>query len=362
MNIKSKIIISCLILCLLISVSAVSATDMNDTQYAFENNDLLTIGSLNGNLTVDESSDEIICNENSEILGAGEDSFTNLQTDISASGTTLTLTKDYVFSESDNRIIIDKSNFILNGNGKTIDANGKSSIFQITGNNVTLKNINFKNAYLEDANGAAIYWQGNDGHITDCSFINNSVVSITNTKSFGGAIYWYGKNALIENSVFSNNSAFDHISSGGAIYFSEYSNNIEIINSKFYDNSAADCGGAIFIDNIKVKINNSEFSRSKVNNSGGAIYYLNFKNSVDILNCNFTNYEAITGAAIYGNAINSTVYNCSFSGKNAMFFSSRNDAIINLTNNKELIKYNNAYVVTNNARLYLQGNTFKSPK
>ena len=41
-------------------------------------------------------------------------------------------------------IELKKDNFTLDGKGHTIDANGKSRIFQIKGNNITLENIIFK--------------------------------------------------------------------------------------------------------------------------------------------------------------------------------------------------------------------------
>ena len=360
---KSKIIILCLILCLFASVSTVGATDINDTQYVQENNDLLAVGSVNENLTANNQADEFLNNENSEILGAGEGSFADLKSDIeNAAGNTLTLQKDYIFYDSDAAgSIIVKENFKIIGDNHIIDANGKSSIFTIEGNNVTLDGIVFKNAYCLDKNGAAIYWYGNNGNISGCTFNNNSVLANNGLASYGGAIFWYGKNAYIKNSKFINNSALSHQSSGGAIYFSQDCDNVTVINSQFMDNSAAYAGGAIYIQNVKAKINNSQFNTSKSNGDGGAIYYVNYKDSVDILNCNFAeNSASRTGSAIYGEITNSTVYNCVFKGRNPMYFSSESDnAIINLTNNTELSKYN-GHVVENNARLYLKGNTFKT--
>ena len=106
---KSHIIVLCLIVCLLASFSAVNATDMNDTQYSVENNDLLAIGSLNENLTVNNQVDEIIGIENSEILSEGEGTFTELKELLeNPSDVNIILNKNYIFSSGDRneRILI----------------------------------------------------------------------------------------------------------------------------------------------------------------------------------------------------------------------------------------------------------------
>ena len=78
------------------------------------------------------------------IYTAGENSFSNLTDEIENTGTSLDLNQDYTFNnETDNKngIIISKDNFVLNGNGRTIDAKNQSRIFNITANNVTLSNL-----------------------------------------------------------------------------------------------------------------------------------------------------------------------------------------------------------------------------
>ena len=42
-------------------------------------------------------------------------------------------------------IELDIDDLVIDGNGKTIDGDGKSRIFTVTGKNITLKNITFKN-------------------------------------------------------------------------------------------------------------------------------------------------------------------------------------------------------------------------
>ena len=297
---KSQIIILCIILCLIASVSAVSATDMNDTQYG-ENNELLAIDSANENLTVNNQMDEILTNENSEILGASEGTFEELRSLLEGSQSSpISLQNDYIFSagDSSNRINISAENLEINGNGHIIDAKGQTSIFEITSNNVTLKNIVLKNAYKQNENGAAIYWSGDNGHVETCTFINNTV----SFDSYGGAIYWSGKNANIsKNSVFTNNKALRYDSSGGAVYFSPSCQIVSVTDSTFENNNASDCGGAIYIDKTKSDVIGCTFNNNYVTISGGAaIYYRNYADHVNVSDCIFKDNNAISekGSAI----------------------------------------------------------------
>ncbi len=102
----------------------------------------------------DDISDEIISNDGQDTLeitqddiySDSEDSFTNLTEKIENASTTLDLTGDYAFNNAtDNNkgILISRDNFVLNGNGHTIDAKNQSRIFNITANNVTLSNLIF---------------------------------------------------------------------------------------------------------------------------------------------------------------------------------------------------------------------------
>ena len=119
-------------------MSAVSATD-NST-------DVITSNYNDDNvLNIDN------CN-NEEILTDGNDgSFAALNTLVNGdSSTNIVLDKDYTYSSSDkitDGISISKNNTVIDGKGHTIDAKGKSRIFNITATTVTLKNITFVNGY-----------------------------------------------------------------------------------------------------------------------------------------------------------------------------------------------------------------------
>ena len=134
------------------------------------------------------------------------ESFQMLSYQINSTDNCLNLTKDYAYAEGidfTEGIIINRDNFIIEGNGHIIDGKSLARIFNITGENVTLRNINFINAYGSN-DGGAIFASGNIV-IDSCSFLNNSAVSC------GGAIAVVDGNII--NSSFTNNSAF----SGGAV-------------------------------------------------------------------------------------------------------------------------------------------------
>ena len=116
---------------------------------------ILSVGAVCAaeNSTEDDISTEILQNSQNEVYTTSEASFTNLTDEIESGGTTLDLTKDYAFNNAtDNNtgILISKDNFVLNGNGHTIDAKNQSRIFNITGTNITLNNLifNIKQCYF----------------------------------------------------------------------------------------------------------------------------------------------------------------------------------------------------------------------
>ena len=121
---------------------------------------IMTVGAVCAaeNSTEDDISTEILQNSQNEVYTTSEASFTNLTDEIESGGAVLDLNRDYTFNnETDNNtgILISKDNFILNGNGHTIDGKNQSRILNITGNNITLNNLILINANADK--GGAIY-------------------------------------------------------------------------------------------------------------------------------------------------------------------------------------------------------------
>ena len=224
-------------------------------------------------------------------------------------------------------IELDIDNLIIDGNGKTIDGNNKSRIFIISGKNITLKNIIFKNGYSHknyhnplNAFGGAIKINYNrDLKIENCKFINNTsegnggaiynresnlnlikstfngnVVNGEN-RSGGGAIYNNKGDLKITDSTLNSNTANgDKLSGGGAIYNNK--GDLKITDSTLNSNTAnginynsTQCGGAIYNNKGDLKITDSIFNSNTVNGEefgdGGAIH--NEKGNLTIVKSEF---------------------------------------------------------------------------
>ena len=224
---------------------------------------------------------------------------------------TFVLTKDYIYnplndSSYTSGIVINKTDFTVDGQGHTIDGAGLARIFNITANNITLKNINFINGYCEF--GGAINCENCDLTIIRCNFTNNkasekggalylkeSSVNVVNT-SFtqnnaptGGSIYIEVGALNIDNSTFAENQAFE----AGSIYNEEIGV-ITIRNTKFASNTAK-YGGAIRNEQGSLTITDDEFTGNHADYNGGAVYNSGF---VDISNSKFANNTAQYGGAI----------------------------------------------------------------
>ena len=182
----------------------------------------------------------------------------------------------------------------IDGNMSTISGNGSYAIFYINASDVNITNVIFKDGY--SMNGGAIYvsdeadnvaisssiftnntaawggaiaWDGDNGIIDNCWFINNEASIPAQTANAGGAIIWGGADGKITSSgilgtVFMNNTAVQ----GGAIFVE--GDNFTIEQAGFIMNSAID-GGAIFWYADDGLINDSTFYANNATNGGGAI-------------------------------------------------------------------------------------------
>ena len=195
-------------------------------------------------------------------------------------------------------IELDIDNLIIDGNGHTIDGTDKSRIFIISGTNITLKNITFKNGYAYDNHqyhfnnfGGAIRINNNiNTTIENCEFIKNTA------QKSGGAIYNNKGELTITNSTLSKNNAELH---GGAIY--NNGGELTITESTLQENTASD-GGAIYNNGGELTItestlNNNTAQFSHFSGDGGAIH--NHKNcKLTITGSTLSKNNAHNGGAI----------------------------------------------------------------
>lgn len=193
----------------------------------------------------------------------------------------ITLDKDYAYNETtdyyfSSGIVIGRS-LTINGQGHKIDAKKQARIFEVRIKTV-IENLTLANGKSESYSGA-IYSNGNDLSLSNCTFVNN-------TGNSGGAINCGGWDNYISDCDFINNSA----NSGGAIYWSPgWFGGIS--NCNFLDNWA-DKGGAIYLmQGNSIETSMCSFINNKAENDGGA-FYSDFAEDNVINGCIFINNDA----------------------------------------------------------------------
>lgn len=198
---------------------------------------------------------------------------------------------DIEFDQKD-EIILDVDNIRINGTGHRIDGFGKSNIFNVTGENITLTNIDFRNGTSE--NGGAILNKSNSLYLFNCNFN-------CNISANGGAIANEGY-IHIEKCDFAKNIANEN--HGGAIL--NYGE-LKLRDCNFSNNLAKNNGGAI--DNNKsIKIKDCYF-KSNISENGAGIYN---KKSVKLVSCNFDENKAFKQGSVLYNRGCSEMKKCEF--------------------------------------------------
>ena len=264
--------------------------------------------------------------------------FTDLNNLIVQSENELILDKDYKFNPSTDKdyggFNISKDNYVVDGQGHTIDGSGLVRIFAFTGSNVTLKNITIINAKGTD--GPAAYFTSLR-MVDNCTFINNSASGsggaiyikdsvsdckinstfINNSAKNGGAIYFYGKTTNITvNGYYENNVAER---AAGAVYFRGKSSNNEIV-SEFYRNHAkAASGGAIFFYNLAENNKFESIFRYNTGAYGAGIFFYNKANN-NSFDCDFRDNvaESCGGAMFFYNTSNNNNFTGYFINNSAL--------------------------------------------
>jgi hypothetical protein len=219
-----------------------------------------------------------------------EDKKTTLENDLNLSTLPITLKID---------------NLVIDGNGHTIYG-GDNTHISINANNITLKNINFKNFSGTD-HGGVIKNQGESIRIENCTFENNKIVKAfkSDPERFGGAIDNGGEIKIL-NCNFKNNQA----DSGACIHTENGISEIE--NCIFEDNFAnLSGGGALSVFNADIKVKDSTFKKNESRNFSGAIRVS--KGNAKIEGSTFIDNEALQhGGAISLNEGTLKIYSSTF--------------------------------------------------
>lgn len=187
-------------------------------------------------------------------------------------GGILVLEDDYKFVNGTNKGILISKSITIDGAGHTLNGNKLSRMFNITADNVTIKNINFVDGnafgryFSNEAGGGAIYWNGANGIVENCNFTNNRGSGIEDDPfdkeetwvdengtvwhsirvrpmgakiNEGGAIVWNATNGTVNRCIFKSNGV-GYPNYGGAICWRGDSGNV--FESEFYNNDG--WGGA----------------------------------------------------------------------------------------------------------------------
>lgn len=288
----------------------------------------------------------VTANDNSTQTQANDaKTFADIQIAIDNAQENDTIEIEGTYSGESREIQINKSVTISSRNGATLDAQGKSNVFNISNVNVCLDNLNIVNSYSKTA--SAIYSKGNLT-IIDSDFTNNvyhypKVKDYDDYESFldSGAGAIYSTNDLnIINCTFENNYADmkawdrDHtqkltVRIGGSIYSKR---NLALNNSRFKKDNYVVSRGVSSISNSQfiasrivcfdnASIINSTFSKN-INYTSAIKCYSNLA----VIGCNFTdnggyviyseNFDADEGED-YNQIAKVIVDGCNFINNNA---------------------------------------------
>ncbi|MDR0911670.1 MAG: hypothetical protein LBM96_03595 [Methanobrevibacter sp.] len=262
--------------------------------YSGENNTGLTISK---SITIEGKGDNVILN------GEGKNRFFTIKNNVNVTLKNLKFINGYVTKNGGGAIynqgtlnIVDSK--FTNNSAKYKDTNG-GAIYN--SNNLFIQNSEFINNFAI-GDGGAIHNQR-----ANIFSVKNSIFSNNNANDDGSVINNVNVNTVsIDDSEFMNNFAG---SSGGVINNVNDipGNKLMIVNSVFSNNSAYFNGGVIFNFAGDLDIKNSSFSNNVVNSNfansgGGAIYYKassDFSNVLNITDSKFTDnfggdaYESI---------------------------------------------------------------------
>lgn len=154
----------------------------------------------------------------------------------------------------------------IEGNGHEINFNNKSGFMYIGINQITIRDLTFKNAKMSNYDGSVLSLRDNTkALIENCNFIGNR------SAKKGGAIDINSKSkAEFRNCTFAGNESGLY---GGAIYQSG-TGDLRLENCVFYDNSSWQYGGAVYSNdgNSALEIVHCSFAGNKADESGSGVY------------------------------------------------------------------------------------------
>ena len=345
MELKSKCLVFLIVICIIFSITAVSASE-NQSDVGLSQ-DLVSDNQLG---VVNDDLDE-------KLMETANKSYDDFYDDIRDCNDTFNIESNYVYDESSNKTLtFNQTNLVINGNNHIIDGSNNAGGFVFTNNkvnvtindltfincnkvvwlysgNLTLNNVNFtSNFNSRDSDGLISVLSGGNLILNNCNFNSNINSSLMNLNYGEVAIYnshFYNTHCGINAPIFVNrkqliieNCTFENLSSkyGGAIHFR--GDTLSVKNSTFKNTHAYMTGGAILARYFEIVvyddqgnsairpsedwiIDNCEFLNVSSSHDGGAIYTHSNTGKAEIppkvihiSNCNFTDSASGFGGAI----------------------------------------------------------------
>ena len=295
--------ISIILLLLVVLMGAVSATEeIADNSIGLDES------------TIDVA--ELQSTQNDEI-GVNEiRTFTDFSKDMNESADVMDVQHNYKFNNETDKgpVVINRSNFVIEGNNHVLDGSNQTTIFAITGSNITINNLIFANGNCKF--GGQYDFSGGGAIISLGSLTLNNVTFINNTANYyggdilavevncfdckfmdsysvlGSSIYSQLGTANIERCNFTSK-----YSSQWATVFAQNSN--LFINDCLFNNLSSSYAPAIYVNEGNVTINNTKFNNLKAYKTAGAVGIKECELAI-IENCLFTNTCSVkNGGAVY---------------------------------------------------------------
>jgi hypothetical protein len=120
----------------------------------------------------------------------------------------------------------------------SIDGQGNSSVFAVSGGNVEISGVTITNGAADDGGGVLAYTSGNL-RLSDCVVANNSAVYS------GGGVFLAGNGLEIDNCDITDNSSGKY---GGGV--AVYAGQARVRNALIAGNDATDIGGGLWVNGI----------------------------------------------------------------------------------------------------------------
>ncbi len=289
-----------LILCVLFSISSVSAIDGNiiSDEISSSPQSDLAISEINDNNEIDDDSDNVILSlesddgDSSEAIGETSEntlgdetsfSFADLADKINTAGDEVEIEGTYVYDDEKDSayrggLVISKNNdFIIRGNNLIIDGNNLG-ILNFTGlNNMVLYNVNIKNCVVNNNNPSLFL---NLSTLDYGTFNNNANL---NASGF-----------VLKNSSIINNGAI--VDMKGSLYDSSLKNeNGDFTISAYFSNNDVSNNGGI------LNISSASMEKGNLTNMAGTIYGPScYFNNLTLINEGTINFSSNTSGSYLG--------------------------------------------------------------